>query len=162
MHRISDGVFLPSLACHGLQIHGDLRFKDHVQALVVNPLHRCDSAVMAALETFSAVNGVPIVWMADDPITRKAAMSKTVIEDHLKKLTEYHKQAREKALSGDIVALIKLARDWTCVECAQGNDASSAECTSCGSLQPIPDAESASGQYKNSLIHFPGFTFAIF
>lgn len=56
------------------QVHGEIRFADHVSVMVVHPIHKTNAAVMSSIRTFTERSGVPVVWMADDPDTTPIAL----------------------------------------------------------------------------------------
>jgi len=46
-----------------VQIHGPLKFSDHVATLVANKKHEKDTKMSGKIEKFCTTNGIPLVWM---------------------------------------------------------------------------------------------------
>lgn len=73
------------------QIHGEIRFQDHIQALVIHTSHKDNEAMIATLTQFSERYNIPLVWMAEDPAVaaaRKAAAREAEAAEERRRLEE--------------------------------------------------------------------------
>jgi hypothetical protein len=48
-----------------IQIHGELKYADHVEAVVVHARHKTNPGMVATVKEFSERYSVPVVWMAE-------------------------------------------------------------------------------------------------
>ena len=97
------------------QLHGELRFADHIQTIVVHPKFQEDETVTPILCDFSSRFGVPMVWMVETP------------EEELR---------RRAAATHEAVRLEASA--WQCWGCGNKTQPDRPSCAFCAMSKPTP------------------------
>lgn len=91
-----------------MQIHGEIRFRDHIEALVVHHSHANDEGIVRMVNLFSSRYEIPVVWMARDTgkvlpiavrmdeVTERAAQERAAqaIQNREAARTRYHDRSR--------------------------------------------------------------------
>ncbi len=111
-----------------MQIHGELRFKDHVTALVVHSSFRGNSAIEATIKRFSEKTGCAVVWMAETAEERRSRLSR---------------MAEEEARLASELAAIEAAK-WTCWHCGVVCAGGAKSCLACSTGKPNPMSDGSS------------------